>query len=32
MSDPFHQHLKEEPWGAMTFIVKDPAGNLLLFS
>jgi catechol 2,3-dioxygenase-like lactoylglutathione lyase family enzyme len=29
---PFHQHLKPQPWGATTFIVKDPDGNLLLFA
>ena len=29
---PFHQKLKQEPWGAKTFIVKDPDGNLLLFA
>src|ERR1700733_9095678 len=28
----FHQGLKTEPWGARTFIVRDPDGNLLLFS
>ena len=28
----FHQALKKEPWGAKTFIVKDPDGNLLLFA
>ena len=28
----FHQTLKKEPWGSRNFIVKDPAGNLLLFS
>ena len=28
----FHQPLKTEPWGARTFIVADPAGNLLLFA
>ncbi|HJQ55491.1 MAG TPA: VOC family protein [Vineibacter sp.] len=28
----FHQTLRSEPWGARTFIVKDPDGNLLLFS
>jgi uncharacterized glyoxalase superfamily protein PhnB len=27
----FHQTLKTEPWGARTFIVRDPDGNLLLF-
>ena len=29
---PFHQALKKEPWGAETFIVKDPDGNLILFA
>jgi hypothetical protein len=24
--------LKREPWGAHTFIVRDPDGNLLLFA
>jgi len=28
----FHQRLKTEPWGAVTFIVKDPDENLLLFA
>ena len=28
----FHQTLKNEPWGARTFVVRDPDGNLLLFS
>jgi catechol 2,3-dioxygenase-like lactoylglutathione lyase family enzyme len=28
----FAQPLKDEPWGARTFIVRDPEGNLLLFS
>lgn len=31
-SVPFHQTLRLEPWGARTFIVKDPDGNLLLFA
>ena len=26
----FHQALKTEPWGARTFIVLDPDGNLIL--
>jgi uncharacterized glyoxalase superfamily protein PhnB len=26
------QSLKSEPWGARTFIVRDPDGNLLLFA
>jgi catechol 2,3-dioxygenase-like lactoylglutathione lyase family enzyme len=29
---PFHQTLKKEPWGARTFIVQDPDGNLILFA
>ncbi len=29
---PFFQTLRNEPWGARTFIVKDPDGNLLLFA
>jgi catechol 2,3-dioxygenase-like lactoylglutathione lyase family enzyme len=29
---PFHQTLKREPWGATTFIVADPDGNLILFA
>jgi uncharacterized glyoxalase superfamily protein PhnB len=28
----FHQTLKRQPWGAKTFIVKDPDENLLLFA
>jgi catechol 2,3-dioxygenase-like lactoylglutathione lyase family enzyme len=28
----FHQVLRTEPWGARTFIVRDPDGNLLLFA
>ncbi|HJT13956.1 MAG TPA: VOC family protein [Dongiaceae bacterium] len=28
----FHQELRTEPWGARTFIVRDPDGNLLLFT
>ncbi len=28
----FHEKLKRQPWGAKTFIVKDPDGNLLLFA
>lgn len=27
-----HQELRQEPWGAQTFVVKDPDGNLLLFA
>ncbi len=29
---PFFQGLHREPWGALTFIVQDPDGNLLLFA
>ena len=28
----FHQALRTEPWGAMTFVVRDPDGNLILFA
>ena len=28
----FHQPLKRQPWGAKTFVVKDPDENLLLFA
>jgi uncharacterized glyoxalase superfamily protein PhnB len=28
----FVQALQEEPWGARTFMVRDPDGNLLLFA
>ena len=28
----FHQTLKSEPWGAQTFVVRDPDGNLILFA
>jgi catechol 2,3-dioxygenase-like lactoylglutathione lyase family enzyme len=28
----FHQALKTEPWGAKTFTVRDPDGNLILFA
>jgi catechol 2,3-dioxygenase-like lactoylglutathione lyase family enzyme len=28
----FHQELKQEPWGARTFIVSDPDENLILFA
>ena len=28
----FHQPLQDEPWGAKTFIVRDPDGNLLMFA
>lgn len=29
---PFHQQLRTEPWGARTFIVRDPDGNLIAFA
>ena len=28
----FAQTLRKEPWGARTFILRDPDGNLLLFA
>ena len=28
----FHQPLRTEPWGAKTFLVADPDGNLILFA
>ena len=28
----FHQTLKTEPWGARSFIVQDPDGNLICFA
>ena len=28
----FAQALKTEPWGARTFVVRDPDGNLILFA
>jgi catechol 2,3-dioxygenase-like lactoylglutathione lyase family enzyme len=28
----FEQPLRTEPWGARTFIVRDPDGNLILFA
>ncbi|HTI62616.1 MAG TPA: VOC family protein [Gemmatimonadaceae bacterium] len=28
----FAQPLRTEPWGARTFIVRDPDGNLILFA
>lgn len=28
----FYQTLRQEPWGARSFIVRDPDGNLLLFA
>ncbi len=27
-----HQAVRMEPWGAETFVVKDPDGNLILFA
>lgn len=27
-----HQVLRQEPWGAKTFIIRDPDGNLLAFA
>ncbi len=27
----WHQRLRSEPWGARTFIVRDPGGNLIAF-
>ena len=29
---PFRKSMKMEPWGARTFIVSDPDGNLILFA
>jgi catechol 2,3-dioxygenase-like lactoylglutathione lyase family enzyme len=29
---PFHQPLRQEPWGARTFVIEDPDGNLVLFT
>ncbi len=29
---PFAAELKKQPWGASTFIVRDPDGNLVLFT
>ena len=29
---PLAQALRSEPWGAQTFVVKDPDGNLILFA
>lgn len=29
---PFQRKLKREPWGAKTFVVRDPDENLLLFA
>ena len=28
----FVQTLRHEPWGARTFVIRDPDGNLLLFA
>src|SRR5262245_12104212 len=28
----FHQNLRTEPWGARTFIIQDPDGNLIAFA
>jgi catechol 2,3-dioxygenase-like lactoylglutathione lyase family enzyme len=28
----FHQELQTEEWGATTFVVSDPDGNLILFA
>jgi catechol 2,3-dioxygenase-like lactoylglutathione lyase family enzyme len=28
----FHQALRTEPWGARTFVVEDPDGNLIAFA
>lgn len=28
----WHQRLKREPWGAQTFILRDPGGNLIAFA
>lgn len=28
----FEQSLRTEPWGARTFIARDPDGNLILFA
>jgi catechol 2,3-dioxygenase-like lactoylglutathione lyase family enzyme len=28
----FAQPIRSEPWGAQTFIVRDPDGNLILFA
>jgi catechol 2,3-dioxygenase-like lactoylglutathione lyase family enzyme len=29
---PFHQALKQEPWGARSFVVSDPDENLICFA
>ena len=28
----FFRPLRREPWGGLTFVVRDPDGNLLLFA
>lgn len=28
----WHQRLRSEPWGARTFIIRDPGGNLIAFA
>ena len=28
---PIHQGLRTEPWGQVTFVVRDPDGNLISF-
>jgi catechol 2,3-dioxygenase-like lactoylglutathione lyase family enzyme len=28
----FHQRFRAEPWGARTFITRDPGGNLICFA
>ncbi len=28
----WHQRLRREPWGAQTFIIRDPGGNLIAFA
>jgi len=28
----FHRVLRKEPWGARTFVVRDPDSNLILFA
>jgi uncharacterized glyoxalase superfamily protein PhnB len=29
---PLHQTVRSEPWGAKTFIVREPDGNLIRFA
>jgi catechol 2,3-dioxygenase-like lactoylglutathione lyase family enzyme len=29
---PFQQELRTQPWGARTFVIADPDGNLILFA